>query len=29
MYERRGYHEVSRRTDPARIELVVMGKDRD
>ena len=29
MYERRGYSEVSRRTDTARVELVVMGKDRD
>jgi GNAT superfamily N-acetyltransferase len=29
MYERRGYREVSRRTDAARVELVVMGKDRD
>jgi GNAT superfamily N-acetyltransferase len=29
MYERRGYREVSRRVDPAGVELVVMGKDRD
>ncbi len=28
MYERRGYREVSRFTDAARVELVVMGKDR-
>jgi GNAT superfamily N-acetyltransferase len=28
MYERRGYREVSRRTDAVGIELVVMGKDR-
>jgi len=29
MYRRRGYREVSRRFDAARVELVVMGKDRD
>jgi GNAT superfamily N-acetyltransferase len=29
MYERRGCREVSRRTDAARVELVVMGKDRN
>jgi GNAT superfamily N-acetyltransferase len=29
MYERRGYREVSRHTDTAGVELVVMGKDRD
>jgi GNAT superfamily N-acetyltransferase len=28
MYERRGYREVSRLTDAAGVELVVMGKDR-
>jgi GNAT superfamily N-acetyltransferase len=28
MYERRGYRDVSRRTDAAGVELVVMGKDR-
>jgi GNAT superfamily N-acetyltransferase len=29
MYVRRGYREISRRVDPAGVELVVMGKDRD
>jgi ribosomal protein S18 acetylase RimI-like enzyme len=28
MYERRGYHEVSRRRDAAGVELAVMAKDR-
>jgi GNAT superfamily N-acetyltransferase len=29
MYERRGYREMSRHTDSARVEVVVLGKDRD